>query len=79
MDYWTMYKYYVWVFSLLLGQTISAVRSSMWPFQTDFLLSVCQLALVRCFLGCSFQLDVHKSIGPDGMSSKLLRELTMSL
>lgn len=36
MDYWTMYKYYVWVFSLLLGQTISAVWSSMWPFQTDF-------------------------------------------
>lgn len=79
MDYWTMYKYYVWVFSLLLGQTISAVRSSMWPFQTDFLLSVCQLALVRCWKEHPRKLDVHKSIGPDGMSSKLLRELTMSL
>lgn len=44
-----------------------------------FLLSVCQLALVRCWKEHPRKLDVHKSIGPDGMSSKLLRELTMSL
>lgn len=53
MDYWTMYKYYVWVFSLLLGQTISAVWSSMWPFQTDFF----------CYLCVSWLwLDVERSI-----------------